>query len=278
MSLNLSSHSSWLHPLVLIGFEVTTTALIIGFTSPSSIIRLAALPLVALAAALVILTCRDYISLFWTTVVAGNAPTYLLRYIDLALLSRWSFVTRGPTRFLAATSGEQEREKSRNIRGSGTKRTPDGTTWAQLIFGLRVTVFPRQIGTPYEVRNVPRFSKDANEAPSRAVFLRQTAVAIMASYIVVDICSLAPPPEKDAGLFAPNIVPVLSRLAHLSVEELAVRAFSTLAVAVNVVCYMHIGYGIMAFVAVASGLTDIAGWRPPFGSPGEAYTLRRFWG
>ena len=277
MSLNLSSHPPLFHPLVLIGFEVSTTAIIIGFTSPSSILRFAALPLVALAAALVIITCRNYISLFWTTVVAGNAPTYLLRYIELALLSRWSFVTEGPTCFPGAKPGEGRGNKRRNVRDSKKSRAHGGTTWARLMFGVRVTVFPRQIGTPYEVRNVPRFSRDENEVPSRTVFLRQTAMTVLVSYMVVDICGLAATPEKNAVLFAPDTVPVLTRLAHLSAEELAVRAFSSLAVVVNVVCYMHIGYGIMAFVAVALGLSGVAGWRPPFGSPGEAYTVRRFW-
>lgn len=275
----LATHPLLLHPVILVILQIFIIALAIGLTSPNTITRLAGLPLVAVAAWLVVMTCSDYLPRAWVTVVAGNGPTYFLRYIELVLLCKWSFDTgrpitsRGNTREPTVSKGEAW--KTGTSRG---KLTRTGTSWERLRFGLRLVVSPRMVDTPYEVRNVPHFTSQSNEVPSRGQFPRQNAGAIIISYIVVDLSTLGARPDQNETLFAERTVPLLTRLGDVTVEELVIRTMSTLMLCVNVVCFMHISYGIMAFTAVALGLSDVRSWRPPFGSPEEAYTLRRFWG
>ena len=148
-SMNLSSlSSSLLHPISLIVFEILTNAGVLAFTSPSSIFRPAALLLVVIAAWLALSTCGDYMPRFWATGIAGNAPTYLLRYIDLALLGKWSFAAGGPT---SLTAGWNDRRVNKDVERRAT-------TWGRFSWGISTTVFPRLIDTPLEVKNVPRFS------------------------------------------------------------------------------------------------------------------------
>lgn len=275
----IASHPLLLHPVVLVLFQVLIIAFAIGFTSPFSISRLAGLPLVAIAAWLVVMACPQYLSRAWITIVAGNGPTYLLRYIELVLLCEWNFETGKPTDPGRNTGKQQlSTRKIRRFEDSSRKLARGGTLWERLGFGLRLVLSPRMVETPYEVRNVPHFSSDPKKVPSRSLFLQRTALSIIISYIIVDLSTLGVQPDENTVLFAEGKIPLLTRLGEVTVEELLIRTISTLVLCVNVICFMHIGYGTMAFIAVALGISDVRSWRPPFGSPGEAYTLRRFWG
>ncbi len=199
--MDISFRSNWAsHPISLIALEVLTTAYVLGFTSPSSTVRLGALPLVVTACWFTISTCNNHMPRFWTMVIAGNAPTYLIRYIELALLGKWSFAAGGPTSSTISVKAKYQQV----TKGSGTRTDNKdvarrGTAWTRLLWGLGTTVFPRHIGTSMEVKNVPRFS--GGRVPSRAWFLWRTAMVIFISYLIVDCSSLAEPPE--AGLLSP---------------------------------------------------------------------------
>ena len=269
------SQSLLLHPITLITFEILTTAIVIGFTTPSSILRPALLPLVATATFLTLVTCPIFLPRFWITVVAGNAPTYLLRYIELALLSRWSYAANGPTSIT--------HPRARGKPGAGKENDHlieshrNATAWKRLRFGLDVTLFPRRIGTPFEVRNIPSLAEARGKASTQTEFLWRTSATVFICYLIVDFSLLAAPDPSKAILFSEEKVPLLIRLNRVSAEEVAIRIFSSLALCINIICFMNIGYGVMALVGVGLGLTEPSAWRPAFGSPKEAYSLQRFW-
>ena len=271
----LRSHSLLLHPISLIISEILTTAIVLGFTTPSSILRPALLPVVATATLLVLVTCPRFLPRFWITVVAGNAPTYLLRYIELALLSKWSFAADGPTSIAHPRARGKPGGGKENGHVTGSQRGTNA--WKRLRFGLDVTLFPRRIGTPFEVRNVPLSINSPRKAVSRASFLWRTSMMVLIGYLVVDCSLLVAPDPSKAALFSEKNVPLLTRLDQVSVEEIAIRIFSSLALCINIVCFMNIGYGLMAIVGVGLGLTEPSVWKPTFGSPKEAYSLQRFW-
>lgn len=92
-----------LHPAGLVLWQILLTAVAIGITSPSSRVRIALLPLQALLLWLVYERCLRVIPFMSVaTVMAGNAPTYFLRYLDVAVLNRWNYETSGPTTSLCA--------------------------------------------------------------------------------------------------------------------------------------------------------------------------------
>ena len=271
--------SPLLHPISLVLFEIFATAIAIGYTSPSSFIRPVLLPLVAVSTCCVIATCLENIPrIFWASLVAGNAPTYLLRYLDLVLLNRWSFEAGGPSVPVLDDDGRKEGHVTAGGSNNGITHSANATV-APLRFGLLATLSSRQVNTPFQVKNVPRFSnRHANFVPSRAVFLRNTALAILVCYLVVDLSMLAAQPEQNPILFNQQNVPLLARWDELSAAELAVRTFASLAVWLNIYCMFRVGYGIMGFVAVGTGLSEVTAWPPAFGPLAEAYTVRRFWG
>lgn len=271
----LVSQSLLLHPITLITFEILATAIVLGFTTPSSTLRPAILPLVATATFLVLVTCPIFLPRFWITVVAGNAPTYLLRYIELTLLSRWSYTADGPTSIAHARVRGKPGGGKKNAHLTGSHR--HATAWKRLRFGLDVTLFPRRIGTPFEVRNVPPVAETRGKGGSQATFLWQTSAMVFICYLIVDFSLLAAPDPSKAVLFSEEKVPLLTRLTQVSAEEVAIRIFSSLALCINIICFMNIGYGVMALVGVGLGLTEPSAWRATFGSPKEAYSLQRFW-
>lgn len=278
-----------LHPISLVTSQVIITALAISFTRPSSIItRLAALPLLIIATWLVALTCLQRIPrISFASLVAGNGPTYLLRYIDLVLLSRWDYETQGPTN----SSQPRNQDKWENAvsrsggggsstsRGGRNKTHPQGTALDRLRFGIHVTFSSRHIGTPWEVKNVPHFSaSDPRYLPSQGTFLRRTAFAILLCYLVIDVSSFGVNPESNAVLFASQNVPFFARLGDVSTQQLAIRIFSSLTLFLNIYCVARLGYSIIGTIAVGTGLSQVSAWRPPFGRLADAYTVRRFWG
>lgn len=267
------------HPVSLVLFEIFATALAIGYTSHSSLIRPALLPLVAVSTCCVIVTClEDIPRIFWASLVAGNAPTYLLRYLDLVLLDRWSFEAGGPAVLALDNDGRKEGRVTTGSRSNGCTRSVNAIM-ARLRFGLLTTLSSRQVNTPFQVKNVPRFSnRHADFVPSRAVFLRDTALAVLVCYLVVDLSTMAAQPEQNPILFNRQNVPLLARWYEISAAELVVRTFTSLAVWLNIYCIFRVGHGIMGFVAVSTGLSEVTAWPPAFGPLAEAYTVRRFWG
>lgn len=282
----MSIISLLLHPVSLVLCEVIIASLAISFTSPSSIIRPATLPLLGIATWLVTVTCTQRIPrMSLASIVAGNGPTYLLRYIDLVLLSRWSYEAGGPTN----SSGPQSLDRQKTVVGVGSKgeggdsgkgrEHAQGAILGRLRFGLNTTLASRHVNTLWEVKNVPPFSaSNPHHVPSRGSFLRRNAIIALLCYIVVDLFSLGVQPERNAVLFAAQNVPFFARLGDVSTEQIAVRIVSSLTLWLNIYCITRMGYSILAIIAVGTGLSQVSAWRPPFGQLADAYTVRSFWG
>ena len=255
-----------LHPASLVVYQVLVTALLISFTKPSSLVRPAALPFLAAATHLIVLKClKDIARLSVASILAGNGPTYLLRYLDLALLSRWSYEAGGPTS-PSASQREVRRKTAVDSDGVGGRSGPSGRFSDRLRFGLVATLSSRHVDTAWEVKNVPRFSPDRPRyVPSLPAYLRQSAFAALVCYLVVDLFGLDVRPERNAVLFAPQNVAFFARTGSLTAEQLAVRLVSSLTVWISIYCVSRMGYSLLALVAVGTGLNTVSAWQPMFG-------------
>lgn len=263
-----------LHPIVLVAFSIVSTAVVIGFSSPNSVVRPALFPIICVTTCLVVLTCKQRITNFsLASIVAGNGPTYLLAYLDFALLSKWDYPSRGPTASLARKDHFQKKVDS----------TPDfhsGTAAQRLYFGLHTVLSPRRVNTPYEVKNVPRFSADnPTYLPTPRKFLWRSVITAIICYTIVDLSSLGgSAPEENAVLFAQSKISFFTRLGSISIEDVAIRILSSLGVWLNVYCLTRMGHNVLAAVFVGTGISGVDAWRPPFGMFSEAYSVRQFWG
>ncbi|OAL66244.1 hypothetical protein A7C99_3352 [Trichophyton rubrum] len=156
-----------IHPILLGGAVVASSALAVGFTRPSSISRQAVAPILTFCTFRCIATSMDYmIRCPWAGLVGAYTITFFLHYLDIVLLRGWSFEAGGPS---------TDPGTGKNIPNYPKKGRTDNT-WERLKFGLAATCSFRHIGTPYQVRNVPWFSDKDPE-----VFWQQTNAAKFAS-------------------------------------------------------------------------------------------------
>lgn len=271
-----------LHPFSVIFIcEWVLTSVIISFTHPSSLFRPAALPFVILATWHVAKTCFQHISRkSLAGIVAGIAATYLFRYLDLVVLSRWNYETSGPTNSSEPRNQDvRENLVSGGGDGGSSKNDLRGTVLDRLCFGMNVTLSPRHVNTPWQVKNVPCFSSgDPRYLPSRGIFLRHNAIVAVVCYVVLDIFSFGVPPESNTEPFGPQKVPFFARIQDVSMQELPIRLAASLFLYLNIYLGSRLAWSVMGIVAVGTGMSEISAWRPLFGRLADAYTVRRFWG
>lgn len=145
-------------------------------------------------------------------------------------------------------------------------------------FGFSACFNSRMIGTPFEVKGVSPFSmKDPTYIPKRREFLLKGSLNFFISYFVLDTLIAGRSPDTNPDVYSPHPVPFFTRLNALTMEQLIVRIIMTICFWISVYCVLQITHSIAAIIAVASGLTDVKGWRPLFGPLSQAYTIRQIW-
>lgn len=264
-----------MHPIIYLVSEFMLTVFVIGFTPPTSRLRLVGLLLVALCVIHCIPQCMPYmIRTSWAALVGGYSVTYLYHYLDVALLSRWSFRHNAPVSDLTRTSSDTA--NNRTVSAERNKKFAiDNTLLARLHFGFKTTASFRFVGTPCEVRNTPR--PIAIGQHERNYFLLRTLAVIATSYILLDFINSMNDPAIAAKYLGLDKIPLFHRLHEVSVEELVIRSFTVLAAGIGLNCVQGGIYNTCALVAVALNFSNPEDWPPFYGSPCDAYTLRSFW-
>ncbi|MCJ1352564.1 MAG: hypothetical protein MMC33_002548 [Icmadophila ericetorum] len=264
-----------LHPVIYYILQNIASIVIVGFTSPTSLIRHAALPPMLLCNWILI---PMYLEETGSKLAAGllcvGVTCNLLGYVDTALLRKWSFEAGGPSAGLATQ--QPTKEKSESTSRVAPQRLDDSGT-QRLRFGYFAVFSSRYCGSPYEVPHVPPFDyKNPTYVPSRVEFFRNKAQIILLSYVSLDLVEATARPELNRILFAPQRIAFLD-VNNLSIEHLAIRIISTLgfwAVFYNIIQLL---FSASAIILVATDIDDPKDWPPIFGQWSEVYTLRGFW-
>jgi hypothetical protein len=137
----------------------------------------------------------------WAALVGGYSVTYLYHYMDIALLSRWSFEHDAPVSGLVRPD---------SLRCNPQTKSTSSTSlpaWEKLKFGIKLTSTFRFVGTQYEVRNTPK----TNTTSSRE-FLRQTFLGIFTSYCVLDLINAQNDPAIASRFLTPKNIPIFARV------------------------------------------------------------------
>lgn len=100
-----------LRPPHLLLFELLISSATIGFTSPHSLVCPAAVPLLGVCVYSIVRTSTLYMRSRWAALRGGFSFTILLQYLDLAVISRWSY---------QSPSSAEGKEENTN----GTKMVP----------------------------------------------------------------------------------------------------------------------------------------------------------
>ncbi|KAK8051603.1 hypothetical protein PG993_002988 [Apiospora rasikravindrae] len=167
------------------------------------------------------------------------------------------------------SEGGSESKDSRSKSGSGS-----GSPWQLAISTSALLCKWRRIGTKWQVPRLPRFSPDGS-VPSKGAFLFRALLKITASYLMMSMFSVAPPP--DPNLIAIERQPVFSRLNDISAADVVFRVLSTAVFFINVALMVTMWYYLVCVVSVVLGLAGPQDCPPFYGSLSNAYTLRGLW-
>ena len=97
------------------------------------------------------------------------------------------------------------------------------------------------------------------------------------SYLVLDILTGGANPDANGTMYSLRFVPFFGFLNEVSSEELVIRTITTIGLWISIYCMLQIMHGTVAILAVATSLMKVKTWRPLFGPPSKAYTIRQFW-
>jgi hypothetical protein len=158
----------------------------------------------------------------WASLLGGFSVAVLLRYIDTGLISRWSFEKKRPTSPSSYSAFDM------TVRTETSVLPPlSNDLLARFQYGWHTLWSFRQVNTPYEVKNVPRFSSlDPHYVPPRWRFVLQQAVVAVTCYLLLDLLGQRAPPSNPAQLFDPALIPIFSRLPEVTLSELKRRALT----------------------------------------------------
>jgi hypothetical protein len=272
------------HPVCLFLSSFLIDVFILSFTSPSSSLRLACFPLVLCNLWLMLRSERTvrYTHPMYANLLGGSIFTMALQYFNLAIVRRSSYEAGGPT---TTPEGQPlglsvKTEKSTRNERYDREYFPSkfASIGQRIKWGLSFFLNTRMSGTPWEVKNVPPFSKhDAAYVPSKSIFLRRNALQCLISVLLLDLCRPSKDTSKNYILFADNKIPVFARLSSVTTEDLTIRLLTTTASTILTYLLFQAMYSFMAVMSVALGFSPPRTWRPLFGGISDAYSLRRAW-
>ncbi|KAL7803494.1 membrane bound O-acyl transferase family domain-containing protein [Trichoderma aethiopicum] len=252
---------------------VGIVGLVVGFTSSNSFIRPLVLPLMAALVSHALILNKEAISHKGTwTLINMNTAGLFLQYVDMGLISRWSYSAYGPT----SPNGNQP---NANISSSERKKPQKKSSGlvSRLKWAFDVATSWRSPATPWEVKGTPHFT----EVPSRGRFIARKTITLVWSLLVLDSMSLMggqPDPAVNAIKFSWDRVRFLTRPTEITRNEVILRGIVVYIRWVAIYYYVQAFYCSLAIVCVAAGISPVQRWPPLFGSISEMYTIRNTWG
>lgn len=266
-----------LHPMHYMAILLAIIVVTLGFTPPSSVVRIGVLPALLLLAYMIVVTVKNALRTTYASTFGAFGFCFTLQFLVMGLIEKWSFEAGGPASRIESRSAANGKVKGKGKGNSAAKI--EGTFWNRLKFGCSSLMSFRDVNTPYEAKGIPSFSSsDPSYVPSRAKFLMHTAIRLCVFYLVLDFIEAQPSPPNNEEMFAASKVPVFSRLSEVTIEEVILRITSSTAVWTVVYSLLKCMNSFAALLGVASGLSSPKDWKPWNGSIGDAYTLRGFWG
>ena len=262
---------SLLEHVFFVLIEVFLTAACIGFTSASSSLRWAGLLLVALCVRHVLSAYQYHPSyMYWILVFTILAPICFFRYIDLVLLDRWEFESRGPTGKEGSAIDGGPPDKT------SVQRPPieeHGGFWKRLCFGMNVTLSPRRLNTPGQRKNLPLGSHPMPGAGLLGMNFVRTALC----WLMIIMWILGLEPRKGHAVSSTNKISLITRWSHTGMQDTAVQCNLTWIIWLTILCIFSCLHGLFGSIAIRSSIDKVEDWPPPSETTSDTSTIRKFW-
>ncbi|KAL8791593.1 MAG: hypothetical protein Q9195_005798 [Heterodermia aff. obscurata] len=268
------------NPFVLFLTQRITIALLAAFSHPTSYLRPLIFPIFIAWNIYLFPYYKNYSpTLLSLSLVCFETLGQIPTYAEQILLKQWTLDTFGPAKYNAENSSDE--------RTPRLKSPSSHSSWERLRFGTWLAFSTRYISTPHQATNTPPYStRDPTYIPTRTSFIARKLLIFAISYLSLDILAQGSQPELNPIRFADAKIPLFTRLpfyqhdpsSTISAEELLLRVSTSLSAWVGSYIVIQLAYGTPQILTVALGLSSPAQERPLFGSIGEVYTLRGFWG
>ncbi|EAW15274.1 wax synthase family protein [Aspergillus clavatus NRRL 1] len=269
----MASPSTWIIPLTQWILVQLLTGCTIAFAPASSKLRPAVtVAILALAASFQLQTPHSLAQTRARGPLAAMCWVNVLNAIDLLLLSRVSFA--------AQIAWESSTGKKFNTDTNSDTRLR--VHLRRLRWSLETPFNYRRINTPWQIHAVPPFNAaDPTAVPARAVFLRACALKVLASLLVLQLCTVDARDEALARVI-PDLVEGKVVLWPWWEGWTTRRAVVQVLFCVAFGCVTRAAilgtYNLVAGVLVLARVWEPVDWPPIFGEVGEMYSLTRVWG
>ena len=261
----------------LIGLQLTTTSVVLGFTNGRSSLRLIVFPFLMFLAYSQLLTVPHVQHSIGRTFLGAASVFMTFHYVDVALFSQWAFEAKGPTASmggLAPASKATRRSSASKPPWVAVKQTLD-----RLRFGFDISVQSRFPDTKWPVKNIPPFvQEEPSHTPRRLEFLLASMFKCTVFILSLSLISSLGDRSENPILFSSDRIGLFTRLGSVSASELCTRFLGVLGYWVVQYMIIQVVYHAVAMAAVGLHVTEVAAWPPVFGSVDEARSLRQFWG
>jgi hypothetical protein len=257
-------------PLLIFILSNTIITLTARYTDSGSRLRYVAVVSLAINAWLFqYTTATAYDPRGWAGRVTGGSTCWAIVTLwDRLILRGWDHTT-----YAQQTTAFNQARKATNVKAVLEDGTNAPTDYVSATVGDT-----RGVGTFWEVKNVSAFSRaDPNFVPGRVAFLAKHIVTAVVAYYAHNYAT-AQMLDLDRKFLDPSHVPFLSRLQDITYEDVKTRTIATSAYWLSQCAMLQFFYSLASALAAVGSPQDIKLFRPLFGSPGDAYSMRNAWG
>lgn len=262
------------NPLISICVAFSLPMFVYVVAPTHSILRWATVPVIGALMISYLQTAESYIP-NKTLIAMSSGPTTLVlaQTIDYLVLQRLHLALNGEERVIKPGSQLPTPNRTEDSTDPGQQRR---FCLSDLKWGWDVVFNFRAVGTPREIKNMPKFSyKNPDYIPSRFAFLTKRSAAFIGTFFILDF--LISQPQLDLRYFAVEKAGQFSGFGRLSVEDIVARFVTTAIFWFSLRLTIALVYNGFSIIVVALMIHKPKEWPPYFGSVLSAYSVRTFW-
>ena len=242
---------------ICLPFLQLTVLYVASLTAPHSPFRVLAVAIQAVLYHLHHKTLVYMTNISWATLFGFQTTLWVAITFERLICSQWNYHAGGPEAYRSSCIKKHQVERISSHQDSFA---------SGLLFNLR------GLDRAWEVKTAPPAYPSSH---TKTRFVLQRLISATVSLML--LIGAAYQPTTPAHLITEKRRSTLRRIGEVSVEEAMFKVLSAIGFVVSMYATVSCCCDIFAVFCVGAGISDFRSWRTNFGSPLEAYSIRRFW-